>query len=178
MPTWRRIATLPTSAKNSGCGSLACRERRCSKRPIDSRLCCRRCLRHSRRLAHAFHLAKRDDRINGVGVGPGGDQVNSLGHHLVATQGLPVFSVWLLYGGGGDSQPFPDLPRTASYPADSLNAHLAGRRNALIVPMRPGTEALERDVGIGHMYNLVVPVHLPSQADAIFFVPQVTPLQP
>ena len=129
-------------------------------------------------MAHAFHLAKRDDRINGVGVGPGGDQVSSLGHHLVSTQGLPVFSVWLLYGGGHDSQPFPDLPRTASYPADSLNAHLSRRRNALIVPVRPGTEALERDVGVGHMYNLVVPVHLPSQADAIFFVPQVTPLQP
>ena len=129
-------------------------------------------------MAHAFHLAKRDDRINGVGVGPGGDQVSSLGHHLVATQGLPVYSVWLLYGGGHDSQPFPDLPRTASYPADSLNAHLSRRRNALIVPVRPGTEALERDVGVGHMYNLVVPVHLPSQADAIFFVPQVTPLQP
>lgn len=129
-------------------------------------------------MAHAFHLAKRDDRINGIGVGPGGDQVSSLGHHLVATQGLPVYSVWMLYGGGHDSQPFPDLPRTASYPADSLNAHLSRRRNALIVPVRPGTEALERDVGVGHMYNLVVPVHLPSQVDAIFFVPQVTPLQP
>ena len=129
-------------------------------------------------MAHAFHLAKRDDRVNGVGVGPGGDQVSSLGHHLVATQELQVYSVWLVYGGGHDSQPFPDLPRAASYPADSLNAHLSRRGSASIVPVAPGADVLARDVGVGHMYNLVVPVHLPSQADAIFFVPQVTPLQP
>ena len=35
---------------------------------------------------------------------------------------------------------------------------------------------LARDVGIGHMYNLVVQVHLASQADAIFFIPKVSPL--
>jgi erythromycin esterase-like protein len=129
-------------------------------------------------MAHAFHLAKRDDRIKGVGVGPGGDQVSSLGHHLFANTQLQVYSVWLLYGGGHDSQPFPDLPRAASYPVDSLNGHLARRGSASVVPVAPGADALARDVGIGHMYNLVVPVHVPSQADAIFFVPQVTPLQP
>ncbi len=129
-------------------------------------------------MAHAFHLAKRDDGINGVGVGPGGDQVASLGHHLVVERGLHPYSVWLLYGGGTDSQPFPDLPRVASYPADSLNARFLRRGTASIAPVAAGADALARDVGIGHMYNLVVPVHLPSQADAIFFVPQVTPLQP
>ncbi len=61
-------------------------------------------------MAHAFHLAKRDDRINGVGVGPGGDQVSSLGHHLVATQGLRVFSLWLLYGGGQTASRFRTCP--------------------------------------------------------------------
>ena len=129
-------------------------------------------------MAHAFHLAKNDDRIASVGVGPGGDRVSSLGHHLAAELALPAYSVWLLYGGGEDSQPFPDLPRTARYPAGSLNAQFARRGDALVVPVAPGADALGRDVGVGHMYNLVVPVHLPSQADAIFFVPRVTPMQP
>lgn len=129
-------------------------------------------------MAHAFHLAKNDDRITSVGVGPGGDQVRSLGHHLAADLALPAYSVWLLYGGGEDGQPFPDLPRTARYPAESLNAQVARRGVPLIVPVAPGADALARDVGVGHMYNLVVPVHLPSQADAIFFVPRVTPMQP
>ena len=39
------------------------------------------------------------------------------------------------------------------------------RGTAAIAPVAAGAEALARDVGIGHMYNLVVPVHLPSQAD-------------
>ncbi|HTK97925.1 MAG TPA: hypothetical protein VL379_07860 [Pseudomonadales bacterium] len=129
-------------------------------------------------MAHAFHLAKNDDRVAGVGVGPGGDRVSSLGHHLAADLVLPAYSVWFLYGGGEDSQPFPDLPRTARYTAESLNAQLARRGDPFIVPVAPGANALARDVGVGHMYNLVVPVHLPSQADAIFFVPRVTPMQP
>ena len=129
-------------------------------------------------MAHAFHLAKDDDRIASVGVGPGGGRVSSLGHHLAADRALPAYSVWLLYGGGEDSQPFPDLPRIARYPAESLNAQLARRRDPFVVPVTPGVDALARDVGVGHMYNLVVPVHLPSQADAIFFVPRVTPMQP
>jgi erythromycin esterase-like protein len=129
-------------------------------------------------MAHAFHLAKNDDRIASVGVGPGGDRVSSLGHHLAADLALPAYSVWLLYGGGEDSQPFPDLPRIARYPAGSLNAQFARRGNPFVVPVAPGADALARDVGVGHMYNLVVPVHLPSQADAIFFVPRDTPMQP
>lgn len=129
-------------------------------------------------MAHAFHLAKDDDRIASVGVGPGGGRVSSLGQHLTADRALPAYSVWLLYGGGEDSQPFPDLPGIARYPGESLNAQLARRRDPFVVPVTPGVDALARDVGVGHMYNLVVPVHLPSQADAIFFVPRVTPMQP
>jgi erythromycin esterase-like protein len=129
-------------------------------------------------MGHAFHLAKDDDALGHVGVGPGGDQVHSLGHHLVQTLGLTVRSVWFLYGGGEDSQPFPDLPNTANYPRKSLNAQLAKHDQPLVIPLEPAAGvALERDVGVGHMYNLVVPVHLPSQADAIFFIPRVTPLR-
>ena len=130
-------------------------------------------------MAHAFHVAKNDRTIRGTGVGPGGNQAHSLGHHIVQELGFDVTSIWMLYGAGKDSQPFPDLPQRANYPATSLNAQLSRHGTPLVVPVGPGAgSALANDVGIGHMYNLVVPVHLPSQADAIFFLPAVTPLQP
>ena len=136
-------------------------------------------------LGHAFHLAKDDRRIGRAGVGPGGDRVASLGHHLVQTRGVSARAVWMLYGGGADSQPFPDLPTHVDYPKDSLNAVLAaytasrgGSDAPLVVPIEPGGAVFADPVGIGHLYNLVVPVHLPSEIDALFFVPNVSPLRP
>jgi hypothetical protein len=126
-------------------------------------------------MAHAFHLAKDDRRIGRAGIGPGGDQVASLGHHLVQERGTAPFSAWLVYGEGEDSQPFPDLPKRASFPNDSLNRRLAARDVPLVVPVT--RDAFAQDIGVGHLYNQVVPVHLPSEADAIFFVPRATPLR-
>jgi erythromycin esterase-like protein len=130
-------------------------------------------------LAHAFHLAKDDGALRATqGVGPGGDQVHSLGHHLTQILRVPSRSIWLLYGAGEDSQPFPDLPTTARYPDDSINSQLAKFGSPLVLPTGPAkAAALAEPVGVGHMYNLVVPVHLPSQADAIFFIPRITPLR-
>jgi hypothetical protein len=127
-------------------------------------------------MAHAFHLAKDDRRIHGIGVGPGGDQVSSLGHHLVQERRLAPFSAWLVYGEGEDSQPFPDLPQRASFPPESLNRRLAEVGGPLVVPV-PASGAFDDDVGVGHLYSQVVPVHLPSEADALFFVPRVSPLR-
>jgi len=130
-------------------------------------------------LAHAFHLAKDDRHIGpGVGVGPGGNQEPSLGHYVVQELGVDARSIWLLYGGGADSQPFPDLPNRFAYASDSLNARLAARGEPFAVPVAPAAaDALAEPIGVGHLYNLVVPVHLPSEADALFFVPVVTPMR-
>ena len=127
-------------------------------------------------MAHAFHLAKDDRRIHGIGVGPGGDQVTSLGHHLVQERRLAPFSAWLVYGEGEDSQPFPDLPTRATFPPESLNRRLAARGAPLVVPV-PASGVFDDDIGVGHLYSQVVPVHLPSEADALFFVPRVSPLR-
>ena len=45
-----------------------------------------------------------------------------------------------------------------------------------VVAMKPAaSNALATAVGVGHLYNLVVPpVHLPSEAAASFFLPRVT----
>jgi erythromycin esterase-like protein len=127
-------------------------------------------------MGHAFHLAKDDRLIDGPGIGPGGNQVCSLGHYLTQTQGLPVFSAWMLMGGGTDSQPLPDLPQTLVYPENSLNVSL---RNALGEPanISLGSDCpMTGDQTIGHLYSLTANVHIMAQADAVTFFPTVTPL--
>ena len=123
-------------------------------------------------MAHAFHLAKDDGGIEAIGIGPGGDRVPSLGHHLVRTLGYEPFSVWWLYGEGEDSQPFPDLPKVAQFPRDSLNARLAARGGPLIAAVDGSLT-----VRVGHLYNQAPRVNVAQQADALFFLPNVTPLR-
>ncbi len=127
-------------------------------------------------MAHGLHLAKNDALFAAVpGVGPGGGQASSLGHHITQELGLKTFSIWMLYGAGEDSQPLPDLPRTARYPADTLNARLARRFNE---PMLISTEGAPDDfVGVGHLYNTVARTQLRGQVDALYFVPIVSPMR-
>jgi erythromycin esterase-like protein len=125
-------------------------------------------------MGHALHLARKDDPIAGSGIGPGGGKVSSLGHHLAQERGLKSLSIWMLYGAGEDSQPFPDLPRTARYDGDTLNAALAALGTPLLLPL---TDPVFRDpVRIGHMYNATVTLAPAAQTDAIFFLPRVTPM--
>lgn len=131
-------------------------------------------------MAHAFHLAK-DDRlfVQGVGgVGPGGGLVPSLGHHLVQERGLKAYAIWMVYGEGEDSQPFPNLPRKADYPENSLNRRLALFDQPVLLPLHDAPAALtEQPIGVGHMYNAVVPTRLKGQVDAVYFLPRATPLR-
>lgn len=127
-------------------------------------------------MAHAMHLAKDDSLIEGgAGVGPGGGQTCSLGHHIVRELGLAAISIWMIYGGGEDSQPMPDLPRRARYPRETLNAQLAQRFKS---PSLIATQnAPDAPVSIGHMYNAIFRTRLREQCDALFFFPQVSPMR-
>lgn len=129
-------------------------------------------------MAHALHLVKHDDGVtSSAGAGPGGSLVHSLGHHIAEVRGERVFSSWFVYGAGEDCQPFPDLPNTCAYPAQSLNAALGTAATPLLIGTTDGTpSALGDPVGIGHLYNLVARVDLARQVDAVFFLPTVTPL--
>jgi len=72
---------------------------------------------------------------------------------------------------------FPISP-PPRYPDDSIKSQLAKYGSPLVLLTAPAkADALAEPVGVGHMYDLVVPVHLPSQADAIFFIPRVTLLR-
>ncbi|HXQ46282.1 MAG TPA: hypothetical protein VN806_06670 [Caulobacteraceae bacterium] len=130
-------------------------------------------------MGHGLHLAK-DDRLlrSTVGVGPGGGQECSLGHHLVQVLGLKTVSIWLVHGAGEDSQPFPDLPRRFAYPADTLNRRLAPLAVPTLIPIAGAPPGLfDRPIGVGHMYNAVQQVVLDGQVDAILYLPQVTPMR-
>lgn len=126
-------------------------------------------------MGHALHLAKKGDPVGGSGIGPGGGQVSSLGHHLAQERGLNILSVWMLYGAGEDAQPFPDLPRIANYPHDTLNAALARRNAPLFLPLTD--PIFDQPMKIGHMYNATVTVVPREQTDAIFFLPRVSPIR-
>ena len=128
-------------------------------------------------MAHALHLAKNDAAIKAGGVGPGGGQTSSLGHWLTQEEREATFSVWLLYGAGEDSQPLANLPRRANFPASSVNAMLARHGHALLFFPADAPELFGPPCVVGHMYNALFETFLLQQADAVVFLPEVTPLR-
>ncbi len=128
-------------------------------------------------MGHALHLVKDDAKLAAEpgGVGPGGGRTSSLGHHLVREKAKRVCAIWFMYGAGEDSQPFPELPHHAAFPRDTLNAVLAEFGAPLF--FRTDDPGFQEPVRIGHMYSAVVELALGAQADAVFFLPRVTPLR-
>jgi erythromycin esterase-like protein len=130
-------------------------------------------------LAHALHLLK-DDRLGGSAgpAGPGGGRTPSVGHFLATERGLRVFSVWMIWGGGQDSQPFPDLPTTFAYGRDTLNAALGAIRQPVIFPVAGAPGGLfDRPWLVAHMYNATAEARLEGQVDAILYLPTVGPMR-
>ena len=128
-------------------------------------------------MAHALHLAKDDTAIISNAVGPGANRVSSLGHWLVQEQKQKVFSVWFLYGSGEDSQPLASLPNRANFPPHSLNALLCRHGRSLLFFPAAAPELFRKRCSIGHMYNSLFEAPLAVQADAVVFLPSVTPLR-
>jgi len=130
-------------------------------------------------LSHVLHLAKDDRLIAGAGgVGRGAGLVSSLGHHLTQDLGLKSVAIWMIYGAGEDSQPFPGLPRRTHYPNDTLNTQLAGLTTPILfrVADLPG-ELSHQSVSIGHIYDAVFRTSLDSEVDAIIYFPSVSPMR-
>lgn len=130
-------------------------------------------------MGHALHLAKNDFLIEGFGgVGPGGGTVRSLGHHIVQELRQKAFSIWMIYGGGEDSQPFADLSRVVDFRDDTLNAHLASFKEPTLFLLEDAPpELLDISVSIGQMYNSIFRTPLGQQVDALFYIPWVTPME-
>ena len=100
---------------------------------------------------------------------------SSLGHHIGRELGLPMFIVWMIYGGGEDSQPLPDLPRKADFGPDTLNTRLRMRFDQPV--LLDARRAPDSPVRIAHMYNTVIETRLPGVVDLIWFAPEASPLR-
>ncbi len=130
---------------------------------------------------HNHHLARDDASIvSAEGVGPGGDTEPSLGHHLNERHRDDIYVVWMVFGHGEDSQPFPDLPRKLRPPRRSLNGLLRSVGGNFLLPTRsdaPEAQRLSEPSRIYHLYNSYARVPVASQADAICFIAEVSPLR-
>jgi erythromycin esterase-like protein len=133
-------------------------------------------------MGHNMHLCRAPDAVAGsdASAGPGGKTDPALGAWLAARYPAEIFSVWMLIARGRDSQSFPTLSNEIREKAGTLNALLAEIGDCFLLPI-DATDSrarlLTRNIEIMHDGNLGVRTALARQADAIFFVRDVTPLR-
>jgi erythromycin esterase-like protein len=133
-------------------------------------------------MSHNMHLCRAPDAVAGsdAGAGPGGKTDPPLGASLAARYPAEIFSVWMLIGRGRDSQPYPTLSKEIKEKRGTLNALLGEIGDRFILPIDATDERarlLTENVEITHDGNGGVRTALSRQADAIFFVRNVKPLQ-
>jgi erythromycin esterase-like protein len=133
-------------------------------------------------MSHNMHLCRAPDAVAGsdAAAGPGGKTDPPLGAWLASRYPAEVFSTWMLIGRGEDSQPFPTLSKTIREKAGTLNAILGEFGDCFILPIEvtdPRARLLTENIEIMHDGNGGVRTALARQADAIFFIRDVTPLR-
>jgi erythromycin esterase-like protein len=133
-------------------------------------------------MSHNMHLCRAPEAVAGsdASAGPGGKTDPPLGGWLAARYPNEVFSVWMLIGRGRDSQPFPTLSKEIREKAGTLNTLLAEIGDCFLLPIDaadPRARLLTENIEIMHDGNGGVRAALARQADAIFFVRDVTPLR-
>jgi erythromycin esterase-like protein len=133
-------------------------------------------------MSHNMHLCRAPDAVAGsdAGAGPGGKTEPPLGAWLAARYPGEIFSVWMLIGRGRDSQPFPTLSKEIREKAGTLNALLGEIGDCFVLPIDPSdprARLLTENIEIMHDGNGGVRTAIARQADAIFFVRDVTPLR-
>ena len=133
-------------------------------------------------MSHNMHLCRAPDAVAGsdAAAGPGGKTDPPLGAWLAARYPGEVFSVWMLIGRGRDSQPFPTLSKEISEKPGALNSLLGEIGDCFILPIDAAdsrARLLTENIEIMHDGNGGVRTAIARQADAIFFVRDVTPLR-
>lgn len=132
-------------------------------------------------MSHNMHLAKAYDRIKrNFGAGPGGGRVPALGTFLNRMLPGRVYSVWMLCNRGRDCQPFSFCTCEIMPVAGSLNSILSEIAPAFILPLRadsPLPRLLDSKMLIQMDGQPGVRAAIAEQADAIFFVDEVSPLR-
>lgn len=132
-------------------------------------------------MSHNMHLCRAPEAVAGsdAAAGPGGKTDLPLGAWLASRFPGEVFSVWMLIGRGTDSQPFPSLSNKIREKPGTLNSILGEVGDCFLLPIdtsdsRP--RLLTEPIQIMHDANGGVRTAIAKQADAIFFVRDVTPL--
>ena len=132
-------------------------------------------------MSHNLHLAKDFDRIKGnFGAGPGGGRVPALGTYINRMFPKKVFSVWMLCNRGRDCQPFSFCTCEIKPVDGSLNSILSEIGPALILPLHtdgPRPALLDSKMLIQMDGQPGVRAAIAEQADAIFFIDEVSPLR-
>jgi erythromycin esterase-like protein len=151
-------------------------------RQVDRRLGQMRANEKLALMSHNIHLCRAPDAVAGsdTAAGPGGKTDPPLGAWLAARYPAEVFSIWMLIGRGRDSQPFPTLSNKIREKAGTLNALLGEIGDCFILPIEgadPRARLLTENIEITHDGNGGARTAIAGQADAIFFVRDVTPLQ-
>ena len=127
-------------------------------------------------MAAAAHLLKDDDavRMPGVGAGPGGALVPSLGH--VTANELadgPVLSFWLLHGEGSSANPWLPPPGRLKPAPGTFDEELLARFDRPVLVPVGDDDGLR---AVTQMHNIVLHCRFAEQVDAIVFAPEVHPL--
>lgn len=133
-------------------------------------------------MSHNMHLCRAPDAVAGSGAiaGPGGKTELALGAWLAGRFPGEVFSVWMLIGRGTDSQPFPSLSNKILEKRGTLNAILSEIGDCFLLPIDTSdsrARLLSENTEIMHDANGLIRTAITRQADAIFFVRDVTPLR-
>lgn len=132
-------------------------------------------------MSHNLHLAKDFDRIKGsFGAGPGGGKVPALGTFLNRKMPGQIFSIWMLCNRGRDCQPFSFCTCEIKPVKGSLNSILSETGPALLLPLSsdsPIPSLLDSEILIQMDGQPGVRARIPDQADAIFFIDEVSPLR-
>ena len=133
-------------------------------------------------MSHNMHLCRTPDAVaaNDAAAGPGGKTDPPLGAWLASRFPDEVFSVWMLIARGTDSQPFPSLSNKIREKSGTLNAILGEIGDCFLLPIDASdsrAHVLTRPIEIMHDANGGARTAIARQADAIFFVRDVTPLR-
>lgn len=124
----------------------------------------------------ALHLLRNDDLVEtpGVGAGPGGGAVHSVGHHVTHDVAVgPVLSIWILHGRGRSANPWLLPPGRLTPAPGTVDAELS---ESLTSPAFVDVAGDRTVRTVTQMHNLVLRCRLADQVDGLVFVPRVHPL--
>lgn len=128
-------------------------------------------------MGHNRHLSKESGLIKKVGpASPGGYHGQSLGTYINRLLPEQVFSIWQLHGQGLGSQPYEDLKNEYTIIPGSLNSILSEVASNYLI-LTNEVPLLKKEMDITGIYNAAFRTSIAKQADAIFFIRNVSPLR-